>query len=220
VEKVVSKNPEKFGRGAIEGVASPEAANNAAASAGFVPMLTLGIPVTPTYAILLGALMLHGIIPGPMLMTAHPDLFWGFVASMYIGNVMLLVLNLPLIGLWVRVLRVPYPILFPLILLFSLIGAYAINNSTVDVGTMLFWGVLGYLMRKFEYEPAPFIMAFVLSPMLERSLRRSLVFSDGQFIIFFTHPISLGCLILASLILVMAVFSSARKKIVDKIQDC
>jgi putative tricarboxylic transport membrane protein len=220
VEKMVSKNPEKFGRGAIEGVASPEAANNAAASAGFVPMLTLGIPVTPTYAILLGALMLHGIIPGPMLMTAHPDLFWGFVASMYIGNVMLLVLNLPLIGLWVRVLRVPYPILFPLILLFSLIGAYAINNSTVDVGTMLFWGVLGYLMRKFEYEPAPFIMAFVLSPMLERSLRRSLVFSDGQFIIFFTHPISLGCLILASLILVMAVFSSARKKIVDKIQDC
>ncbi len=219
VEKMVSKNPEKFGQGAIEGVASPESANNAAASAGFVPMLTLGIPVTPTYAILLGALMLHGIIPGPMLMTAHPDLFWGFVASMYIGNVMLLILNLPLIGLWVRVLRVPYPILFPLILLFSLIGAYAINNSTVDAAIMLFWGVLGYLMRKFEYEPAPFIMAFVLSPMLERSLRRSLVFSDGQFIIFFTHPISLGCLILASLILFMAVFSGARRKLVSKAED-
>jgi putative tricarboxylic transport membrane protein len=219
VEKMVSKHPEKFGRGAIEGVASPESANNAAASAGFIPMLTLGIPVTPTYAILLGALMLHGIIPGPMLMTAHPDLFWGFVASMYIGNVMLLVLNLPLIGLWVRVLRVPYPILFPLILLFSLIGAYAINNSTVDLTTMLIWGVLGYLMRKFEYEPAPFIMAFVLSPIMEKSLRRSLVFSDGQFMIFLTHPISLACLILATLILAMAVFSGARKKFVDEVKD-
>ena len=219
VEKMVSKNPEKFGRGAIEGVASPEAANNAAASAGFVPMLTLGIPVTPTYAILLGALMLHGISPGPLLMRAHPDLFWGFVASMYIGNVMLLVLNLPLIGLWIQVLRVPYPILFPLILLFSLIGAYAINDSTVDLATMLFCGALGYLMRKFEYEPAPFIMAFVLSPMLEKSLRRSLVFSDGQFTIFFTHPISLGCLILASLVLIMAVFSGVRNRFVGEVED-
>ena len=135
---------------------------------------------------------------------------------MYVGNVMLLVLNLPLIGLWVRVLRVPYPILFPLILLFCLIGAYAINKSTVDVAIMLFCGVLGYLMRKFEYEPAPFIMAFVLSPMLETSLRRSLAFSNGGFMIFFTHPISLGCLILASLLLVIAALPGARKKFVGE----
>jgi putative tricarboxylic transport membrane protein len=216
VEKMVSKNPQKFGHGAIEGVAAPESANNAAASAGFVPMLTLGIPVIPTYAILLGALMLHGITPGPMLMKQHPDLFWGVIASMYVGNVMLLVLNLPLIGLWVRVLRVPYPILFPLILLFCLIGAYAINKSTVDVAIMLFCGVLGYLMRKFEYEPAPFIMAFVLSPMLETSLRRSLAFSNGKFMIFFTHPISLGCLILASLLLVTAALPGIREKFVGE----
>ena len=139
-------------------------------------------------------------------------MFWGVIASMYVGNVMLLVLNLPLIGLWVRVLRVPYAILFPLILLFCLIGAYAINNSTVDVAIMLFFGVLGYLMRKFEYEPAPFIMAFVLSPMLETALRRSLLLSDGRFTIFLSHPISLGCLVLAALLLVLAAVPGFRKR--------
>jgi putative tricarboxylic transport membrane protein len=212
VEKMSSKNPQKFGHGAIEGVAGPESANNAAASGGFIPLLTLGIPVGVVQAILLGALMLHGITPGPMLLKEHPDLFWGVIASMYVGNVMLLVLNLPLIGLWVRVLRVPYAILFPLILLFCLIGAYAINNSTVDVAIMLFFGMLGYLMRKFEYEPAPFIMAFVLSPMMEQALRRSLLVSDGNFMIFLSHPISLGCLLLAALLLFIAALPGFRKR--------
>jgi putative tricarboxylic transport membrane protein len=212
VEKMASKNPQKFGHGAIEGVAAPESANNAAASGGYIPLLTLGIPVGVVQAILLGALMMHGITPGPMLLKEHPNLFWGVIASMYVGNVMLLVLNLPLIGLWVKVLRIPYAILFPLILLFCLIGAYAINNSTVDVAIMLFFGVLGYLMRKFEYEPAPFIMAFVLSPMLETALRRSLLVSDGNFTIFFSRPISLGCLILAALLLVLAALPGFRKR--------
>ena len=221
-EKMVSKNPEKFGHGAIEGVAAPESANNAAASGGYIPLLTLGIPVGVVQAILLGALMMHGITPGPMLLKEHPDLFWGVIASMYVGNVMLLVLNLPLIGLWVRVLRVPYSILFPLILLFCLIGAYAVNNSTVDVAIMLFFGVVGYLMRKFEYEPAPFIMAFVLSPIMEMALRRSLIVSSGDFMIFLTRPISLGCLILAALLFVLAAlpaFSKRREKIVSEAED-
>ncbi|HSR11842.1 MAG TPA: tripartite tricarboxylate transporter permease, partial [Thermodesulfobacteriota bacterium] len=212
VEKMVSKNPEKFGHGAIEGVASPEAANNAAASGGYIPLLTLGIPVGVVQAILLGALMMHGITPGPMLLKEHPNLFWGVIASMYVGNVMLLVLNLPLIGLWVRVLRVPYAILFPLILLFCLIGSYAVNNSAVDVAIMLVFGVVGYLMRKFEYEPAPFIMAFVLSPIMEQALRRSLLLSDGDFTIFLVRPISVGCLILAGLLLVLAALPGFRKK--------
>ncbi len=212
VEKMSSGTPGKFGHGAIEGVAGPESANNAAASGGFIPLLTLGIPVGVVQAILLGALMMHGITPGPMLLKEHPDLFWGVIASMYVGNVMLLLLNLPLIGLWVRVLRVPYAILFPLILLFCLIGAYAINNSTVDVAIMLFFGALGYLMRKFEYEPAPFILAFVLSPMLETALRRSLIVSSGDFTIFLTRPISSGCLILAAVLLILAAHPAFRKR--------
>ncbi len=222
VEKMASKDPQKFGHGAIEGVAAPEAANNAAASGGYIPLLTLGIPVGVVQAILLGALMMHGITPGPMLLKEHPNLFWGVIASMYVGNVMLLVLNLPLIGLWVKVLRIPYAILFPLILLFCLIGAYAINNSTVDVAIMLLFGALGYLMRKFEYEPAPFIMAFVLSPMLETALRRSLLLSDGHFTIFLSRSISLGCLILAALLLVLAAlpgFRKRREKIVSEAEE-
>ena len=221
-EKMVSKNPQKFGHGAIEGVASPEAANNAAASGGYIPLLTLGIPVGVVQAILLGALMMHGITPGPMLLKEHPNLFWGVIASMYMGNAMLLVLNLPLIGLWVRVLRIPYSILFPLILLFCLIGAYAVNNSTVDVAVMLIFGVVGYLMRKFEYEPAPFIMAFVLSSIMETALRRSLIVSSGDFMIFLTRPISLGCLILAALLFVIAAlpaFRQRRGKIMSEAED-
>jgi putative tricarboxylic transport membrane protein len=217
VEKMSSPNPQKFGHGAIEGVAGPESANNAAASGGYIPLLTLGIPVGVVQAILLGALMMHGVTPGPMLLKEHPDLFWGVIASMYVGNIMLLVLNLPLIGLWVRILRVPYSILFPLILLFCFIGAYAVNNSTVDMVIMLFFGVLGYFMRKFDYEPAPLIMAFILSPILEQALRRSLILSDGDFIIFLVHPISSGCLALAAVLLVIAAlprFRKGREKIV------
>ncbi|MCX5819820.1 MAG: tripartite tricarboxylate transporter permease [Deltaproteobacteria bacterium] len=212
VEKMSSKHPERFGHGAIQGVAGPESANNAAASAGFVPLLTLGIPVGAVQAVLLGALMIHGITPGPMLLQEHPDLFWGVIASMYIGNVMLLVLNLPLIGLWVKVLKVPYNLLFPMILFFCMIGSYTVNNSTTDVGIMLLFGVVGYFMRKFGYEPAPMILAFVLSPILERSLRQSLLMSSGSFNIFLTRPISLACLILASLLLALAFLPMIRKK--------
>ena len=212
IEKMSSKHPEQFGHGAIEGVAGPESANNAAASAGFVPLLTLGIPVGAVQAILLGALMIHGITPGPMLLKEHPDLFWGVIASMYIGNVLLLVLNLPLIGLWVKVLKIPYSLLFPMILFFCLIGAYTVNNSTTDVALMLAFGVVGYLMKKFGYEPAPMILAFVLSPILESSLRQSLLMSRGSFAIFVLRPISLVCLVLALTLLVLALLPMTRKK--------
>lgn len=219
VEKRVSKHPEKFGTGMIEGVAAPEAANNSAAQGAFIPLLTLGIPANVVMAILLGALMIHGITPGPMLLKEHPQLFWGVISSMYVGNAMLLVLNLPLIGLWVQLLRVPYPILFPLILFVCLIGSYLINNSTVDVALMLFFGVVGYLMRKFEYEPAPLVLAFVLSPLLENALRQSLILSDGSFTIFFLRPISGGCLVLAAVLLMTSVLpfiGKRREKILKK----
>ena len=207
VEKRVSRNPEKFGKGAIAGVAAPESANNAATGGAFVPLLTLGIPSNVVMAILIGALMIHGITPGPMLLKEQPDLFWGVIASMYVGNVMLLILNLPLIGLWVQLLRVPYSILFPLILFFCLIGSYAVNNSVVDVALMVFFGGLGYLMRKFEYEPAPLVLAFVLSPILEQALRQSLILSSGSFTIFLSRPISLGCLLVAAGLLIASLLS-------------
>ncbi|MBM4315297.1 MAG: tripartite tricarboxylate transporter permease [Deltaproteobacteria bacterium] len=200
VEKKISKTPEKFGTGIIQGVAGPEAANNAATGGAFIPLLTLGIPANSVMAILLGAMMVHGMQPGPTLVQEQPGLFWGAVTSMYIGNIMLLVLNLPLIGLWVRILKVPYPILFPLILLFCLIGAYSLNNSVVEVLIMVGFGFLGYLFKKFEYEAAPLILALVLGPMLEAALRRSLLLSAGSPLIFFTRPIS-GVLMLISLIL-------------------
>jgi putative tricarboxylic transport membrane protein len=199
VEKRVSRHPENFGRGAIEGVAGPESANNAATGGSFIPLFSLGIPSNSVMAILLGALMIHGVIPGPNLMQQSPDLFWGVVASMYVGNLMLLVLNLPLIGLWVKLLKVPYSILFPLILLFCLIGAYTAGNKIVDLYIMIFFGFMGYLLRKYRYEAAPLILAFVLGPMLEDALRQSLIISEGSPKIFFTRPISgtiLGCTLL------------------------
>ena len=167
------------GKGAIAGVAGPEAANNAAAGGSFIPLLTLGIPTNAVMAILLGALMIHGLQPGPLLMTRAPDLFWGTIVSMYIGNGMLLVLNLPLIPLWVKVLKVPYYLLYPLIILFCLIGAYSIGNNTGDVIIMLIFGVVGYLMRKFRYDGAPLVLALVLGGELESSLRQSLMLSRG-----------------------------------------
>jgi putative tricarboxylic transport membrane protein len=201
VEKRISKTPERFGHGAIEGVAAPESANNAAAGSAFIPMLTLGIPANPIMAILLGALMIHGIAPGPLLMKEQPNLFWGVITSMYIGNIMLLVLNLPLIGLWVKLLRVPHTILFPLILLFCIIGTYAENKSIVAVALMLFFGGFGYVMRKFGYEPAPLVLAFVMGPILETALRQALIISDGSFHIFFSRPISAACLVIAAVLL-------------------
>ncbi|MCX5916538.1 MAG: tripartite tricarboxylate transporter permease [Deltaproteobacteria bacterium] len=212
VEKRISKHPQEFGKGAIEGVAAPESANNAAAQGAFIPLLTLGIPANVVMAILLGALMIHNITPGPMLVKEHPQLFWGVITSMYLGNIMLLVLNLPLIGLWVQLLRVPYSLLFPLILFVCLIGAYVINNSAVDVALMFIFGVVGYFMRKFEYEPAPLVLAYVLAPMLENALRQSLILSDGSFVIFMSRPISAGCLIVAAVLLLSSLLPMIRKK--------
>jgi putative tricarboxylic transport membrane protein len=211
-EKRISKTPEKFGHGAIAGVAGPEAANNAAAQAAFIPLLTLGIPANAVMGILLGALMIHGITPGPLMIQKNPELFWGTVTSMYLGNAMLLVLNLPLIGLWVRLLRVRYAVLFPLILFIALIGAYVINGSEMDLYLMLFFGVVGYLMRKFDYEPAPLILAYVLSPILEDSLRQSLIISSGSMGIFVSRPIAAGFLFVAALLLISAVLPAIRKK--------
>jgi len=211
IEKKVSKHPEEFGKGAIQGVAGPEAANNAGAGGAFIPLLTLGIPANPVMAILLGALMIHGVQPGPLLMKDAPDLFWGTIVSMYIGNGMLLVLNLPLIPMWVKVLKVPYYLLYPLILLFCLIGAYSLENNVSDVFAMLIFGILGFLMKRFRYEGAPLILALVLGQKLETSLRRSLIMSHGDFSIFISRPISLGFLITAALLLIVPIITQRKK---------
>ena len=211
IEKKMAKRPEEFGKGAIAGVAGPEAANNSAAGASFIPLLTLGIPANAVMAIFLGALMIHGMAPGPLLMTRAPDLFWGTIVSMYIGNGMLLVLNLPLIPVWVMVLRVPYYILYPLILLFCIIGSYSIANNTADVIIMLIFGVTGYLMRKFRYDAPPLVLALVLGHALESSFRRSLMLSRGDFSIFVTRPISLGFLIVAVLLLIVPIITQRKK---------
>ena len=212
VEKKVSKTPEKFGTGLIEGVAAPESANNSAAQGAFIPLLTLGIPSNVVMAMLLGALIIHGVTPGPLLLTNHPEVFWGVVGSMYIGNVMLLILNLPLIGLWVQLLKVPYAILMPLIIVFCIIGSYTIANSIMDVFFMLIFGVVGYLMKKLRYEAPPLILAYVLGPMLEYSLKQSLLISRGSFKIFFSRPISAACLLIALILVVLPIIPKFRKK--------
>jgi putative tricarboxylic transport membrane protein len=190
IEKKISKHPEKFGNGAIEGLAGPESSNNAAAQGSFLPLLCLGLPPNAVAAILLGALMIHGVRVGPLLMSERPDLFWGVVTSMYVGNILLLILNLPLIPLWVRVLKVPYYILFPLILLFCLVGAYSVNNSLVDVVVLIVFGFAGYWMRKYEYEVAPLVLGLVLGPIFEYSFRQSIILSQGDLSVFITRPLS------------------------------
>jgi putative tricarboxylic transport membrane protein len=212
LERRFARNPERFGRGAIEGVAGPEAANNAAAGGAFIPLMTLGIPPNVVMALLLGAFVVHGLQPGPLMMTQNPGLFWGIVASMYVGNAMLLVLNLPLIGMWVQLLRLPYNLLFPLILLFSIVGVYASANNVFDIYVMIGFGVAGYLFRKFGYEPAPMVLGFVLGPMLENNLRKALILSQGELSGFLTRPISAACLILAALLLLSAVLPGLRSK--------
>ncbi len=212
VEKRFAKDPSRFGKGAIEGVAGPEAANNAAAGGAFIPLLTLGIPTGVVTALLLGAFIIHGVEPGPLLMVNHPELFWGVIASMYIGNVMLLVLNLPLIGLWVQVLRIPYSILFPMILLFCMIGVYSVNGSIFDLYLMTGFGLFGYLMKKFGFEPAPLVLAYVLGPMLEDNLRKALILSQGDLSTFVTKPISAVCLGLAAALLVSAILPTLRTR--------
>jgi putative tricarboxylic transport membrane protein len=200
IEKKLSKSPEQFGKGAIEGVAGPESANNAATGGAMVPLISMGIPSNAVMAILMGGLLLHGVKPGPFFIKEYPDLFWGLIASMYIGNVMLLGLNLPLIGIWVKILKVPYYLLFPLIILFCLIGAYSVNNSTYDIYVMVIFSLLGFLMKKFKYDGVPLVMALVLSNMIEVTLRQSLLMSDGSFLIFFQRPISLGLMVFSMLV--------------------
>lgn len=212
IEKKVSKHPEKFGTGMIEGVAGPETANNAAAQGAFIPLLTLGIPCNAVMAILMGGLMIQGIQPGPLLMKAHPDLFWGVICSMYVGNVMLLMLNLPLIGMWVQILKVPYHFLFPLIFLLCIIGCYSFANTTTDILVMIIFGIVGYLMRKTDYEAAPLVLALVLGNLLENALRQSLIIGRGSFMIFFLRPISLVFLLTAIALLVLPIIPWVRRR--------
>jgi len=212
LEKRVSDHPEEFGKGAVAGVAGPETANNAASTGAFVPMLALGIPTSPITAVLIGALMLHGISVGPSLVNDHPDVFWGFVASMYVGNMMLLALNLPLVSVFVTVLRIPYAYLYPLIIMFCIIGVYEVNNSIVDVWIMLIMGCLGYLLRKFDFDPAPLVLGLVISPILEQSLRQSLIMSNGNYLIFFSRPISLGLMLVSGSLLALAAYAFFLKR--------
>ena len=221
LEKRLSKHPEEFGKGAIAGVAGPESANNSATAGAFIPLLTLGLPSNAVMAILLGALMIYGMPPGPKLISSHPQLFWGVISSMYIGNIMLLVLNLPLIGVWVKILKIPYPILFPLILLFCLIGAYSLNNNPAEIGLMLFFGLLGYLMKKFEFDGAPLVLAMVLGPLMDQSLRQSLLMSGGSGMIFFTRPICLVIFVIIALILLLPVLPliGRMRKTMDEVKE-
>lgn len=213
LEKKISKHPEKFGTGIIEGVAAPESCNNATSQANFVPMLSLGIPTNIFMAILLGAMMIHGIQPGPLLIKDHPDLFWGLISSMYVGNAMLLVLNLPLIPMWVQILKIPYAYLGPMILLFCLIGSYTMNNNLGDVIVMVIFGAIGFLMRRFDYEAAPLVLGLVLGDLMEDSFRQSLIISRGSFSIFVFRPISGSLLIATLLILAIGVFRRPSKKL-------
>jgi len=200
LEKRLAREPDRFGKGAIEGVAGPEAANNAATGGSMIPLLTLGFAPNVAMAVLLGAFLIHGVQPGPLLIKEHPEIFWGVIASMYVGNAMLLVLNLPLIGLWVQVLRVPYGILFPLILLFCLIGVYSEHGNVWDIIVMLAFGAIGLLMKRFGFDPAPLVLAFVLGRMTEESIRQSLLMSGGSFAILLTRPIALAFIVAALLV--------------------
>jgi len=201
VERRIAPDPARFGKGAIEGVAGPESANNAAVGGSMIPLLSLGIPSNAVTALLLGALVIQGIQPGPLFMTQRPDLFWGVVASMYVGNVFLLLLNLPLVGLWVQLLRVPYRVLFPIVLLLAVVGTYSANKNVFDLWVMLGFGVAGYVLRKLEYDLAPFVIAFVLAPLLEQSLRQSLVMSPDGAMILVQRPVT-AALLAASAVLV------------------
>jgi putative tricarboxylic transport membrane protein len=212
LERRLSKHPEEFGRGAVAGVAGPESANNAASTGAFVPMLALGLPTGPVTAVLIAALMIHGVPPGPTLVNEHPDVFWGFVASMYVGNLMLLALNLPLVGIFVNVLRIPYAYLYPLVIMFCIIGVYEVNHSIIDVWIMLIMGVIGYGLKKFGLDPAPLVLGLVIAPIFEMSLRQSLIMSNGNWTIFFQRPIALVLLALCGGLLALAAVSLVRSR--------
>jgi putative tricarboxylic transport membrane protein len=211
LEKKIARDPSRFGKGAVAGVAAPEAANNAGAQTSFIPMLTLGIPPNAVMALMIGAMSIHGIVPGPQVMTREPELFWGLIASMWVGNLMLVVINLPLIGLWVSLLKVPYRLLYPAILVFCCIGVYGLNNSVFEVEMTLLFGALGYAFVKLGCEPAPLLLGFILGPMMEENLRRAMRLSRGDPMIFIERPISLALLILAVLLLVAVLAPSVRK---------
>lgn len=212
LEKKISKNKSEFGYGAIEGVAAPESANNAGAQTSFIPMLTLGIPSTPVMALMIGAMIIQGIQPGPMVMSSQPTLFWGIIASMWIGNLFLLVLNLPLVGMWVRIMRIPYDLLFPAIVSFCAIGAYSIGNSVFDVYMMAAFGVVGYIFAKLDCEPAPLLLGFIIGPMIEEHVRRAMTISHGDPLVFVTRPISATLLAIAVIALLVAVSPAMRRK--------
>jgi TctA family transporter len=212
LEKKVSKHPEEFGKGAVEGVAGPESANNAAAQTSFIPLLTLGIPPNAVMALMVGAMTIHNIQPGPQVMTSNPALFWGLIASMWVGNLMLVVLNLPLIGIWIKLLTVPYRMLYPAILLFCCIGVYSLSNSTFDIYVTAAFGLLGYIFAKLECEPAPLILGFVLGPLMEENLRRAMLLSRGDPTVFVTRPISMVMLALAAGLLLVIVAPNIRRK--------
>jgi putative tricarboxylic transport membrane protein len=219
VEKRVAKHPERFGKGAIEGVASPEAANNAGSSSAFIPLLTLGIPANVVMAMLFAGLLIHNITPGPLLLKNHPDIFWGVITSMYIGNVMLLVLNLPLIGMWVQITKVPFRLLFPIIIIICIVGVYSLKNTTFDLWIMVIFGALGYVFRKCGYEPAPLVLAYVLGPLMEQALRQSLIMSNGSFMTFLVRPISAVSLGVAAFLLVTAFTGFSKKKRLEVVKE-
>ncbi|MBF9234992.1 tripartite tricarboxylate transporter permease [Microvirga alba] len=211
VEKKLAKDPRRFGRGAIEGVAGPESANNAGAQTSFIPLLTLGIPPNAVMALMVGAMTIHGIVPGPQVMTRNPNLFWGMIASMWVGNLMLLVINLPMVGMWVRLLKVPYRLMFPAILMFCAIGIYSINSLPTDVMFIALFGLVGYLLIKLGFEPAPMLLGFVLGKLMEENLRRALIISRGSLATFIERPVSAGLLAVALVLLVLALLPSIRK---------
>ncbi|RDI57812.1 tripartite tricarboxylate transporter permease [Microvirga subterranea] len=211
LEKKLARDPRRFGRGAIEGVAGPESANNAGAQTSFIPLLTLGIPPNAVMALMVGAMTIHGIVPGPQVMTRNPDLFWGMIASMWVGNLMLLVINLPMIGMWVRLLKVPYHLMFPAILMFCCIGIYSINSLPTDVMFIGLFGFVGYMLIKFGFEPAPMLLGFVLGKLMEENLRRALIISRGSMETFIDRPVSAGLLAVALILLVLALLPTVRK---------
>jgi TctA family transporter len=219
LEKKVSKNSANFGKGAIQGVAAPESANNAGAQASFIPMLTLGIPSNPVMALMIGAMIIQGIQPGPSVMVEQPALFWGLVVSMWIGNLFLVILNLPLIGLWVKMVSVPYHYLFPAIIVFCAIGVFSLSNTAVDVYFMALFGFLGYIFRKLECEPAPMLLGFILGPMMEEFLRRALLLSKGSPAVLVTRPISATMLVLATIALISVLLPAWRKKREEAFQE-
>ena len=219
VEKRLSDRPEEFGQGSVAGVAGPESANNAGAQTSFIPLLTLGIPANPVMALMIGAMIIQGIVPGPNVATEQPALFWGIIASMWIGNLMLVVLNLPLIGLWVKLLTVPYYVLFPIIMAFCSIGVYSVNSNIYDLFSVAFFGLVGYILVKLRCEPAPLLLGFVLGPLLEENLRRAMILSRGDPSTFVTRPISAGLLLLAAAVLIVVFLPSVKKKREEVFQE-